>query len=651
MVHQVCSECLTAVRGDAEVCGNCGRTRPDVGWAYDPLVGVTINGRYRVEGRLGEGGMGTVYRAARTGALGGKVAIKVLSPALSRTVIARRFEREAQIVSQLSNPHIVRIYDFDTFPYPIDQQPLYYIAMELVQGKPLNDVLREQPRVSTLWAIDILRQTARGLDEAHTAGIVHRDLKPHNLMVIEQRRATHVKILDFGIAGIKDRPGEEVEKLTRAGLVAGTPDYMAPEQAMGRDDVGPPADMYALGIIAFQLFAGRLPFQGRTAMDILTQRLTQPTPSLVQACPPPALPEPLYGIVDRLLAKEPKDRFQNAAELLDALQIFPVMQSSPEEATSGSAAVMRQVTGHPLTESQRSAPTLLPPDWGSASGAPADLPTSGDAAPVRPAAATAGKKTGGAPWGAIAALVLLLGGGGGAAAWWFLLREPAKPAPAPTAAAGPSVETTATVEPTSPSANTAGTAEGPGATSPTQVAKPETAETKPEAKPETAEAKPENAEAKPETAEAKPETAEAKPETAEAKPLPVVLDHERPPLEPGFEALGAVPVLAGAGQLGLAAPSPRPPLYQPMALRLTLDRGAEALRLSKATVRLVMPGSGATIATAEGTARTQDGRVPLDLPPFPVASVFRLDVTWVLADGSEGTAAFTYDAAKGQLQP
>lgn len=327
----VCPDCLSVVREDHEACMVCGRTRPEAGWLADPLIGLVVSDRYRLEGRLGEGGMASVYRANRVGALGGHVAIKVLSPSLSRTVVARRFEREAQVVSQLTNPHVVRIYDFDNFTSPTNDQSLYYIAMELVNGQPLSGILRKQPRVSFLWAIDVLRQTARGLDEAHSLGIVHRDLKPSNIMIVQQRRATHVKILDFGIAAITGQnTGEQVEKLTRTGLVTGTPDYMAPEQAMGVEDMGPPVDMYALGVIAFQLFAGRLPFSGHTAMDVLTQRVSKPAPSLMSTCPPPALPPAIYNIVDRLLERDPAKRYQNAAELLDELAVFPTIQTTPD---------------------------------------------------------------------------------------------------------------------------------------------------------------------------------------------------------------------------------------------------------------------------------------------------------------------------------
>ena len=326
----VCYDCLTVVATDWQNCPGCGTVCPRGGWGLDPLVGLVLNDRYKIVSRLGEGGMGTVYKAHRTGSLGGEVAVKVLSPQLSRTVIARRFEREARVVSELSSPHIVRIYDFETFVYPVDGAALFYIAMELVKGAPLSGLMQALGGpVNFMWGIEVLRQVARGLDEAHNRGIVHRDLKPGNVMVIRERLSTHVKILDFGIAAITDDGALEAEKLTRTGMVTGTPDYMAPEQAMGVD-IGPAADMYSLGVMAFHMFSGKLPFSGPTAMAVLTQRVTTDAPPLIEVMGDTAIPEPVRAIVDRLLAREPHDRYQNAGELLDDLAQFPVIQSAPD---------------------------------------------------------------------------------------------------------------------------------------------------------------------------------------------------------------------------------------------------------------------------------------------------------------------------------
>jgi serine/threonine-protein kinase len=310
-----------------ECCGHCGFSRPEIGWLADPLPGLILHGRLRLEGRLGSGGMATVFRASRINGLGGHVAVKVLAPCFARTVIARRFEREAQIVSRLSSPHIVRLYEYDKFQLPNSTADLYYIAMELVDGQTLGDLLKSQGRVNFLWAIDVLRQLARGLEEAHGQGVVHRDLKPSNVMLVQQRGNTHVKILDFGIAAITER--EEVhEKLTQTGIVSGTPDYMAPEQAVG-DPVGPAADVYAMGLIAFEMLAGRRPFDGN-AMTALMVRVTTAAPPLRSVIDDPAFPPDLCRIVDKMLDREPRGRYPHAGALLDDLGRFPTLQTTPE---------------------------------------------------------------------------------------------------------------------------------------------------------------------------------------------------------------------------------------------------------------------------------------------------------------------------------
>jgi serine/threonine protein kinase len=271
--------------------------------------------------------MASVFRASRITSLGGHVAVKVLAPCFARTVVARRFEREAQIVSRLTSPYIVRIYEYDKFQLPESANHLFYIAMELVEGQTLDALLKTQGKVNFIWAIDVLRQVCRGLDEAHGQGIVHRDLKPTNIMLIQQRGSTHVKILDFGIAALTDRETTS-EKLTQTGFVSGTPDYMSPEQAVG-DPTTPAADIYALGLIAFEMLTGRRPFEGN-AMTSLMARVSNPAQPLREAVSDAAFPPDLCRIVDKMLAREVKDRYPDAGALLDALGRFPTLQTTPD---------------------------------------------------------------------------------------------------------------------------------------------------------------------------------------------------------------------------------------------------------------------------------------------------------------------------------
>ncbi len=364
----VCPDCLTEVEATHESCAGCGYVRPADGWTPDPLTGLILGGRYRLEGRLGAGGMASVFRASRIGALGGHVAVKVLAPRFARTVIARRFEREAQVVARLTNPYIVRVYDFDSFSFAGKgpQTSLYYIAMELIEGQTLGQLLRAQGKVNFIWGIDVLRQLARGLEEAHAQGIVHRDLKPSNIVLMRQRGSTHIKILDFGIAALSVREQEAggQEKLTQTGFVSGTPDYMAPEQAVGDPSVGPPADMFSIGVIAFEMFSGRKPFEGPT-MESLLARVTKSAPSLREVVSDASFPPELYRIVDKLLERDAKLRYQHAGELLDDLGRFPTLQTTPDfvppaelleqyaTATDASRAAMQAPAGEQPEQRER----------------------------------------------------------------------------------------------------------------------------------------------------------------------------------------------------------------------------------------------------------------------------------------------------------
>ncbi|TNF23485.1 MAG: serine/threonine protein kinase, partial [Deltaproteobacteria bacterium] len=436
-VPSVCPDCLAEVGPapalEVESCPSCGYVRPPEGWLVDPLTGLILADRYRLEGRLGAGGMASVFRASRVGALGGKVAVKVLAPRLSRTVIARRFEREARVVSHLSSPHIVRIYDFDTFNFPGSAQPLYFIAMELVEGTSLSQLLSKQGQVNFLWAIDVLRQTARGLDDAHANGVVHRDLKPSNIMLMQQREATHVKIVDFGIAGLAEMEGEPVEKLTQTGFVSGTPDYMAPEQCMASETIGPPADIYALGIVAYELFTGARPFSGESLMDVLMQRVTRPAPALREAMGGRELPPDIYRIVDKMLARRPADRYPSAGELLEDLARFPAMMTRPdlpvtmaEMAELATLTAQRAATMGPKAAAQIAPTAIAQP----ATVPPPESPVTATATAAVSAISDGPAKRSRWPWFALGGAVVT---GGAVAAALLLGGQPQSgPTPGPT---------------------------------------------------------------------------------------------------------------------------------------------------------------------------------------------------------------------------
>ncbi len=643
----VCPDCLGTVEdARSDACANCGFVRPADGWLVDPLTGLILGGRYRLEGRLGAGGMASVFRASRVGALGGEVAVKILAPRFSRTVVARRFEREAKVVSRLTSPHIVRIYDYETFTLPGSAQPLFYIAMELVKGTTLSAVLTKQGKVNFLWGIDILRQTARGLEEAHREGITHRDIKPSNMMLVQQRESTHVKLVDFGIAALADVEGDQASKLTQTGFVSGTPDYMAPEQAVGSADVGPPADIYALGVVAYEMFSGTRPFESESIMDTLMQRVTRPAPSLSEAVSFPEFPRELHRIVDKMLATNPAERFPHAGALLDVLARFPAMQTTPDwvppiELLQRFATVQAR-PAVPAREAEAEAEAdagaqLAKTHVGAAPAKGAFAPTV--SAFDGPAVAPPPRR---ARWPLVVGGVVLAGGLGVGA--YLLAAQPSEPSPAPTA-----IATTTTTG----AAPDAATPPGPADVRVEQGA-PDTADVRVEqGAPDTAPAAapPSDAAPPPDTATqaAPPLDAAASAEIAEpALPaaLPVTLKHARPPLEPGMLARG---VTRGDLRVSLGIPQTLPPLYQPLALRLTIDRAGAPLRLSEAAVRVAALPSGDIVGRARGRGRSQDGRVALELPPLPMAARYRLEIVATLPDQTTLTTDVVYDAATGAV--
>jgi len=608
----VCYDCLTVVQTDWENCTSCGTMRPHGGWGLDPLIGLVLSDRYKVESRLGEGGMGTVYRAHRTGSLGGEVAVKVLSPQLSRTVIARRFEREAKVVSELSSPHIVRIYDFETFTYPVDGSPLFYIAMELIKGMPLSKIMRSASSpVNFMWGIEVLRQAARGLDEAHSRGIVHRDLKPANVMIVSERRATHVKLLDFGIAAITDDGTEEVEKLTKTGIVTGTPDYMAPEQAMG-GEIGPAADMYSLGVMAFHMFSGKLPFTGPTAMAVLTKRVTEDAPFLRDMEGGDLIPEPIHALVEKLLQRVPDQRYQDAGELLDDLAQFPVVQVAPDVVPD--EAMITQFTQNitsPSLTGRQSSKTVANQSRGA----------------VAPAATEVANTGGGRGW-VMALVALLVLGGGGFATYWFGFRDdgsakkpapPTKTAKTAKAAKGTAGKANATSDPAPAGDRPSSRGRRGIATSP----EPATKTTRPVGKPAT--------------------TATDKPAI---KALSLFMQAARPALPAGYETVGTSN-LADGRVLSVALPTPRPALHVPLKSLVQVDKGSRGLNLSSASVTLSLQGNA--LGTGKMAAARSDGRLQVAWPPLPMAASYQVTVAYVLADGTEGRLSMRYDASSGKL--
>ncbi len=273
----------------------------------DEYIGKTLAKKYRVEALIGEGGMGKVYRARQL-ALDKPVVLKVLRQSLlsdERTVA--RFQREAKAASRLNHPNSISILDFGQA-----EDGALFIAMEFVPGQDLHQVLTREWPLPESRVVRIVSQVLSALSDAHGAGVIHRDLKPENIMV-EQRRndGDFVKVLDFGIAKITDSSGEDVPALTRAGFVCGTPEYMSPEQARGAQ-LDHRSDLYAVGVILYQLTTGLLPFESDSAVGFATKHLTEEPPPPSKRRPEARISPGMERLILRALSKDPNDRPANA---------------------------------------------------------------------------------------------------------------------------------------------------------------------------------------------------------------------------------------------------------------------------------------------------------------------------------------------------
>jgi serine/threonine-protein kinase len=279
----------------------------------DPLLGTTIDGRYKLEKVLGQGGMGVVY-AAQHVVLGKRLAIKILKSDVSKDQeIIARFRQEAQSASAIGSQHIIDISDFGQLP-----DGSTYFVMELLDGQELTKAIENERPIPPERVLHIAKQLCDALGAAHERGIVHRDMKPDNVFLIKRGNdKDFVKVLDFGIAKV----GGASSKLTRAGQVFGTPHYMSPEQCSGQA-VDHRTDIYAVGVILYEMSVGRVPFDADNLMGILTKHIyEQPIPP--HTLPPPVnVPAGLEAIILKCLAKQADARYQSMAEVRADLETF-----------------------------------------------------------------------------------------------------------------------------------------------------------------------------------------------------------------------------------------------------------------------------------------------------------------------------------------
>jgi tRNA A-37 threonylcarbamoyl transferase component Bud32 len=332
-----------------KVCPTCGLKYPDeharcfvdkaeLQPVPDPRIGTLLKGRYMIEAALGEGGMAIVYRARNT-LVERPVAVKVMNPHLAKDVgLKERFRREAKNAAAVAHPNIIDIYDYGETD---DGTP--FLVMELLDGQPLNHIVEKGPiPASEVAALGV--QVARGLARAHDFSVIHRDLKPENIFISKTLDGgpSVAKILDFGIARSMND-----SRLTNMGEIFGTPQYMAPERVT-TTDAGASADLYALGVILFEMATGRLPFESDDVPGFFIKHLQDPPPrpSELVAGVPPAL----EALILSLLAKKPEERPVDAHAVMRALESLAPKQPAPPP-------IPRPATAHARTQV---APTLPP---------------------------------------------------------------------------------------------------------------------------------------------------------------------------------------------------------------------------------------------------------------------------------------------------
>jgi len=306
-------------------CSACGASLSEAAQIVgDPYIGTVLGGKYRIVKKLGEGGMGVVYRSEVL-ELGHTVAVKLLHERFVGDETAlQRFEREAQVASRLNHPNSIAILDFGT-----SASGSSYLVMEYLKGVSLDSVLASEP-LSVGQSIRILRQVLSVLEAAHAMSIVHRDLKPANIFLIDQGQGqNHVKVLDFGIARLRREKGRRV---TRTGMVCGTPEYMSPEQARGFE-LDARSDLYAAGVVLYEMLSGRRPFEGLSPAEVMSAQISDAPVAPSVRAPDRGIPPSLDAIVLWALSKAPEDRLPSAVEFLKVVDTWAMVtqadQSTP----------------------------------------------------------------------------------------------------------------------------------------------------------------------------------------------------------------------------------------------------------------------------------------------------------------------------------
>ncbi len=421
-----CPTCQGSFPTSFAVCPQDGTQLVEAGaWG----IGSVVRGKYRVLAKIGQGGMGTVYKASHL-AFDEVRALKVMSPELmTDELFVKRFKHEAVITRKLQHPNAVRVDDIDEAE---DGRP--FIVMEFIEGRSLKNLIREEGPLPVARVCAIIKQVASALDAAHCINMIHRDIKPENIVLIATPKGEQAKVLDFGIAKMKEarRDAKSSMTLTETGMVIGTPQYMSPEQAMGMrgDQLDGRSDLYSLGVVMYQMLTADLPFKAETTMEMILAHLQMAPAPINLAHPELNLPEPIVALTMRLLEKSPDKRPSNARVLIEEI-----------EAAERGAAFSRKPALPPTkrltTEETQPVAPPPPPAPPTPRGAPAareapqgpavQPPLPPPAQPVRhvevrppvPLAAKPPEPSRAGLWIVVTCLAVVLGVGG----WYFLGRH------------------------------------------------------------------------------------------------------------------------------------------------------------------------------------------------------------------------------------
>jgi len=445
---KTCATCHSNYPNHFSLCPRDGAPLVEVGaWTE----GMVIRGKYRIMGKVGQGGMGAVYKAFHV-TFDELRALKVMNPEiLGDELFIKRFKQEAVIARRLDHPNAVRVDDIDEAE---DGRP--YIVMEYIEGDSLKKLIQEHGPLPVGRTCSIIKQVAAALDAAHRLGMVHRDIKPANIVLIQTPQGEVAKVLDFGIAKFREAQATEGLTLTGTGILIGTPQYMSPEQATGRksDEIDGRSDLYSLGVVMYQMLTGELPFKADTTMELLLAHINTPPRRLLEARPDLQISPAVAAVVMKCLEKKPEARPRDGAALIEELDA-----ALGEETEAGAATQMFTGPATAVAAKPPKGPSAKPitgPITGPVrQGAAADTKPGSRVQPskatVEDLEATQEGKTpasgpsAGLRWAVLLSSLVVLGGGG--FAYWHYRTEHATQSQ-PSAAAAPAPMSTGSSSPT-----------------------------------------------------------------------------------------------------------------------------------------------------------------------------------------------------------